>query len=255
MIYKYRSIYEVIEKVYRDSGFSEEISLEDMVVWASEALDFIGAKQQYISKVTGDLDNPDLDITDYKAKLPCDFHKLSQIAVNGEPAEYVGNTFHHLKGGDCCTTNGIDESGTVTSWNDNFGNTFSSILGNSDTSDLQGYTYDINNNYITLNVETGKVCISYIAVPTDENGYPMIPDDEAYIKAVSRYIIMMHDYILWRTGKITSEIFKHSEREWFWCVGQARAAGLKPNLDMMENLKGQFVKLIPGIKHHGTFFK
>ena len=65
MIYKFSSIKEVINEVYRDSGSPREFPFEDCIEWCGEALDFIGATYQYIDKITGDLENPDLIIENY----------------------------------------------------------------------------------------------------------------------------------------------------------------------------------------------
>lgn len=254
MIYKYISIYEVLEKLFRDTGFTDDVNWEDCIVWAGEALDKIGAYQQYLRKVTGDLENPCLDIIDFKAKLPCDFHKLEQIAVNGYAARYAGNTFHHIMDGCMCT---VQENDTedVSLFSDAWGNTFTNLSGGNLKGLRQPYTFDINDNYITLNVETGKVCIAYQAIPMDKNGFPLVPDNELYKEAISKYLIMKLDYILWRTGKISDKVFQHSEREWLWYVGAAKAEGRMPNLDKMEQIKNQFIKLIPTISQHRVFHK
>lgn len=254
MIYKYVSVFEILEKLFRDNGFTDNVNWEDCVVWAGEALDKIGAYPQYIRKVTGDLENPCLDITNYKAKLPCDFHMLEQIAVNGYSAAYAGNTFHHIEDSCMCTIDHPLES-DPSIFTDNFGNSFTNLEGGNANGLKEPYRYDINDNYITLNVKEGKVCIAYVAIPIDENGYPRIPDNESYKEAITKYITMKLDYILWRNGKISDKVFQHSEREWLWYCGAAKGDGLMPNIDKMEKIKRQFVKLLPNINAHRVFFK
>ena len=39
-----------------------------------------------------------------------------------------------------------------------------------------GITYDLNNDYITLNTKEAKICMSYFAVPMDEEGFPMVSE-------------------------------------------------------------------------------
>lgn len=254
MIYKYISIYEILEKLFRDTDYAEDVNWEDCIVWCAEALDKIGAHQQYIRKVTGDLENPCLNVTDFKAKLPCDFHRLEQIAVNGYAARYAGNTFHHILDGCMCTTqqnDTVDESLFTDAW----GNTFSNLSGGNVAGLRQPYTFDINDNYITLNVEEATVCIAYQAMPLDENGFPMIPDNEIYKEAIVAYLTFKLDRKLWRVGKITDKVFQHSEREWLWYVGAALAEGRRPNLDKMEQIKKQFVKLLPSIDQSRVFYK
>lgn len=254
MIYKYISIYEILEKLFRDNGYTDDVNWEDCIVWAGEALDKIGAYQQYERKVTGDLENPCLDIVDYKAKLPCDFYKLEDISVNGYAAVYAGNTFHHIMDGCMCTVdNSTEERESL--FGDNFGNKYSNLSGGNLVGERQPYRFDINDNYITLNVQEGKVCIAYLATPLDKNGYPKIPDNETYKEALVKYITMKLDYIQWRTGKIVDKVFQHSEREWFWYCAAASAKGAAPDVTKMEQIKKQFIKLIPTINQHRVFFK
>lgn len=254
MIYKYISIYNILEKLFRDNGINSEVNWEDCIEWAGEALDKIGAYQQYIRKVTGDKENPCLDITDFKAKLPCDFHALEQIAVNGYAAKYAGNTFHHLKDGCACTVQDNTKD-DLTLFPDNFGNEFMVNAGTKDVGFMQGYTYDINDNFLTLNARTGKVCIAYLAIPVDADGFPMIPDDISYREAITKYITMKLDYIQWRSGKAADKLFAHSEREWLWYCAQAKGKASMPSLEKLESIKKQWVKLIPGLSQEKVFFK
>ena len=46
------------------------------------------------------------------------------------------------------------------------------------------YTYLITPNYIKTNAETGYIMLAYQAVPTDAEGYPLIPDNQSFIEAI-----------------------------------------------------------------------
>lgn len=252
---RFASVYEIIEKVYRDTGSPDDINFTDLIVWAGEALDKIGAYAQYKRKVTGDLANPNLDITNYKAKLPCDFYRLEQIAVNGKAATWAGNTFHHLLGGECCS-GAIKDVGYDDLFKDNFGNIFSNLGNSHNTRNIQYYTFDINDDYLTLNVKEGKVCIAYIATPVDDEGYPMIPDEESYKEAISRYLIMKLDYISYRRGKASRELYNDSQREWAWYCNQAGSGAMMGEMvDKQELFRKRWTKLIPEIRQHVVFHK
>ncbi len=248
---KYISIKQIIEELYADNGYQSELPWTDLLMWTEEALELIGHPRQYLRKVTGHKDDPALDITNYKAKLPCDFHKLEMIAVNGYPARYAGNTFHHLLGGDCCDISTV--SGAIgVEYMDNFGNIFDPSLSKFPYSVSGDISFDLNDEYITLSVKEGKVCIAYLAIPLDEDGFPQIPDDISYKLAVKKYLTMKLDYIEWRRGDLQPQVFQHSEREWDWYVGQAGNKAKMPDLAMMESLKGQMLRLKPEV-HEGTF--
>tara|TARA_B100000768_G_C11255355_1_gene366120 strand:- start:265 stop:1185 length:921 start_codon:yes stop_codon:yes gene_type:complete len=288
---KYISLKSIMEQVYADNGYQFELPWTDCMQWTEEALNLIGHPRQYIRKVTGHKDNPDLDIKDYRAHLPCDFYQLEQVAVNGMAAEYSGNTFHHLLGGDCCGV-GEDSSSSLYYSNDqtitrNWGtdvltyneetqsysyeardltdmenlnlqsdSTQNFTLANgSEYNQSNNITFDLNNDHITLSAKEGKVCMAYLAIPTDEEGLPLIPDNTSYQLAVKKYLTMKIDYIAWRKGELRADIFQHSEQEWAWYVGQAGNKAKMPNLDQMESIKNQVMRLLPNVNHHETFFR
>ena len=47
MVSKYISVYNIVEKLYRDYEHQEELNIWDIIEWSAEALEFIGAGQQY----------------------------------------------------------------------------------------------------------------------------------------------------------------------------------------------------------------
>lgn len=107
MVYNLVSVKTVIAKVITDLGLEEEnIPISDMIEWCSEALEKIGAATSFTNKVTGKEGIPLLAIENYQARLPLDFHSISQIAyaetVNSttfSPMKYATGTFEgrHLR--------------------------------------------------------------------------------------------------------------------------------------------------------------
>lgn len=258
VVNKFVSVKEIINDVFRNTGTSEDLPIYDLVYWSFESLQLMRQPAQYLKKVTGYESSPNLDITNYKAKLPCDLYKVVQIAVNGLPARYAGNSFHHLLDGECC---GITASNsTIDLFVDNFGNTFSpqssALVGTNHSNDI--VTFDINDDYLTLSVREGKVCIAYLAIPTDSEGYPMIPDDMSYRVAVRNYLTMKIAYINWikdPSNRGKQAIFEHADKEWCWYVGQATTTMKVPDISEMESLKNQMMRMIPKTNEFSTFFK
>ena len=282
---KYISLNAIMEQVYADNGYQFELPWIDCMQWTEEALNLIGHPRQYIRKVTGHKENPDLDIKDYKAQLPCDFYQLEQIAVNGMPAEYSGDTFHHLLGGDCCGIEGYTTlAADVTDHNwgtlvkttemdgtaryeqrdeqemSNLNLNSSGVMSFDMTTSVDNtlnrpITFDINNNHLTLSEKEGRVCMAYLAIPTDNEGLPLIPEDTSYQLAIKKYLTMKIDYIAWRRGELQQGVFQHSEQEWSWYVGQAGNKAKMPSIDQLEAIKNQTMRLLPKVNQHETFFR
>lgn len=255
-IARFISSKDLIWRLYRDSAVQDQINQSDVYEWIIEVLSLIGAPAGFVHKVTGHKDNPNLDIVNYRSKLPCDFHKLRQISINGFPALPSTNSFHMLQGGECC---GTDELGSLLSdgtFIDNFGNTFLTSLGTKYGS--APLTYELNNDYITLSVKEGKVCMSYLAHAVDKEGFPMIPDDISYIKAVEWYCMSKIDYIRWRNNPDSPglrAIYENSDTEYMWAVGQAAGRAKMPDVNEMELIKNQLLRLKPEPNQWENFYK
>lgn len=241
------SIKEIIFKVYRDTGIQDELNWSDMVEIATECLEQIYYPSSFQKKVLGHISDPNLNVTNYRFKIPCDLVHLTALTIDGYRALPATNSFHQLMDGSCC---GVDEfvsqlsEGTFV---DGFGNIFAAGISSYPSGPI---TYELNNDWITLNVKEGKVCIAYLAFPVDCDGFPLIPDDVSFKEAISRAIIVRLDYIRWRQNPSDNglrSLHEHSEQQYCWYVAQAKAVSKMPSVDQMENMKNMLLRLKPNI--------
>lgn len=79
MIGKFISINQVLSKVVRDLGLTDQIPYQDMIEWIAEGMQFIGGFEQYEIKCCT------IDICDHEGELPCDFYKQT-FNQNNPPA-------------------------------------------------------------------------------------------------------------------------------------------------------------------------
>jgi len=215
MITGYVSSKTIIAKLYRDLNINYEINEGDSIEWISEGLKLIGAYGQYNETTHC------LELSLGKAKLPCDFHKLVDINWDGRPMHWATNTNASNYQCDNCQ------------------------IPVCDVCDLNFY---INDSYLITNINTdstAELCMVYLAAPVDDEGYPMIPDDVYYAKALAAYITYMMDYADWRKAKLTDKVLAKSEKEWLFYVNSARGSANMPNTAQIENLKSIWQRLIP----------
>lgn len=295
MIYKLTSVKTVLAKVYTDLGLGEEnIQLTDMIEWAGEALEKIRAFPVYTNKVTGKENIPLLEIENYQARLPMDCFSVVQIAYTSTadgsggflPMKYATGSFegraalssdsnaytvpnpvapesslialvmnlYDLTYAEAVAklNNEPDIASTITNLYNNSSNI---ITSDKDTINYQQLEYRIVPGYIKTNVKSGYLMVSYYAIPTDEEGYPMIPDDQSFIEAIYWYINMKIKYIQWSTGKVRDAIYYHAENKWQFYVKQAYGRAMMPaSIDEMESVKNVWVRLLPTINAADTFF-
>jgi hypothetical protein len=113
--------------------------------------------------------------------------------------------------------------------------------------------YLVENDYIKTSFSEGTICLSYKALPTDSDCYPLVPDDISYKEAMFWYIfkkMILGGYDASALGMN----YMVADQQWKYYCTQARNAAVYPDIDRMENFMNQWVRLIPNINRHaGTF--
>lgn len=293
MIYKLTTVKSVISKVFTDLDLQEETHrVSDMIEWAGEALEKIGAFPYFVNKVTGLEGVPLLEISNYQVKLPCDFYSIIQLTYSSSaagpylPVRYsTGNfeTYGDLNDvTDLSTTPPESDIVTFTMelYDLSYADALTYLNSNPDKRVLisamvsDGYakvvnvnsdiinplmntddvTYVIANGYIKLNVRTGYLMMAYQAIPTDCEGYPMIPDEISFKEAIYWYINMKLMYPKWAEGRVRDAVYYDAKRSWNYYAKQAYGDALMPNADKLESIKNAWVRLIPEIHEHSSGF-
>lgn len=289
MIYKFVSVKRVIAKVFTDLDLKEgDHRVSDMIEWAGEAVKKIGAFPALSTKITGKGGLPVLPILDYQTKLPCDVTTINQVAYSTNeagpfyPMTYAAGSFDSKIPNldmDVDATPPADlliADLAIALYGDTYAqaldriNTYPNIreqltalLANSSQPAIPGrdnvslsdpYTYVISGNYIKTNLRTGYLMVSYQAIPVDQEGYPMIPDDESFEEAIYWYINMKLTYPEWKMGRVRDVVYYDAKSSWNFYRKQAYASALMPNVDQLEAIKNAWVRLVPEINEHDTFF-
>ena len=289
MIYKNTSCKKVIAKVLTDNDITEgtDHRISDMVEYCGEALEKVGVFPSFINKITGKDDNPILVLSNYQTKLPNDFHRMIQVGYSSTetgpyyPMRYATGSFDH--GAETNDTTDVDvtqpESSLITLAMSLYDLTYDEAvtklndepttrtLLNTLLTDAQSvsqvdkafdtttdYTYLIKPNYIKTNVETGFIMLSYQAIPTDIDGYPLVPDDQSFIDAIYWYITMKLLYPKWQRGSVRDAIYYDARRSWNFYCKQAYGNALMPNRDQLESIKNSWLRLVPEIAEHSSGF-
>lgn len=122
-------------------------------------------------------------------------------------------------------------------------------------SSVESYRYVIVPGYIKSNVRNGYLKIAYKAIPTDENGWPMIPDEEGFKEAIFWYINMKLMYPEWKEGRTRDAVYYDARSNWNYYCKQAYGNAMMPQgTDQMEALKNSWVRLVTEMQEHDTFF-
>lgn len=229
---KYVSINNIITKAYRDLGMSDAINYVDAIEWCAEALELIGSPTFLEEKVKI------IEVVDYRAQIPTSLHLIQSTwgydgTVDSDclddttgfiPMKYASDVMHYYT--NSCTDRHCHSS----------------------------LTYKVNNNYIFTNFDAGAIKLSYWAMPSDDQGFPLIPDQIKVREAVAGHLKWRLAFIKWSTGKMPGAVYQKLEQDRDWYIGAAQTAGLMPGLDQMEGIKNNFLRMIKKINQHADGF-
>lgn len=235
---KYVSINNIISKVYRDLDMSDQINISDAVEWCGEAIELIGSPGTLEEKVTI------LEVSEYRAAIPSDLHQVQTIWG------YSGT----VQSDDSTADNYIDDITHFTAMRYSMDTMHMYMNNCNDYKCNSGYTYIVNDSYVYPNYQCGAIKLSYWAIPTDDDGYPKIPDQIKFREAVAAHLAWKIARIKMITGKMNGQVYMEFKQERDWYIGAAQNAGQMPGLDMMESLKNNFIRLIPKINQHRDGF-
>lgn len=211
----YISIKQVLDDVLAHPML-QNVSLERAVNYATELIRILNVPKMYEDKIAY------LDIHDYRCLLPCDFYEVIQMRIKNQdcsrPLKPSTNSFGPI-------------------------------------ADYIELTYNIQNNVLYTSLKEGTVEMAYKSIAVDEDGYPLIPDNAAFIRALESYIKKQYFTILFDKGELHQSILQNVKQEYAFNVAQASAALIMPNQDEMQDIVDQNSRLIPRTHERRRYYE
>ena len=159
-----------------------------------------------------------IPIDKYRALLPCDYYQTIQVRIPGGHALVYSTDSFHM-----------------------------SNKGNSSTYKIQG-------NIIYTSIESGELELAYLAISTDEDGYPLLPDNSSFTRALELYIKKQWFTILFDVGKISSAVLQNTQQEYAWAVGDCQSEFNRMSIDQMEAFSNSWRTMILRDHQHSSGF-
>lgn len=237
MIYKTTSVKEVIARINRSTRNKDASMFGDILEIIPEGI----GKLQTLRSLEP-VHEPCLRVKDSLAKLPCGLVDIEAIYYEGCKLP-TKQRLHR--------TAGLGKD---------FQTVFKTTIDKHSTNDLlpgdamifhsEAY-YKLQLDYIHTSFEEGEVELYYWKVPTDCDGYPLIPDNEHYKEALYWYSIM----------KLIEAGYEHKVFDWNHCFnmfeniyGPRAIAEMKMlSMDQRENMRIVLGRMIPPDSYHNDF--
>jgi hypothetical protein len=197
--------------------------------------------------------NADYNLTTYSSTTPYYIgDKVQYTSIDGNTRIYICKLTHNANG----STPVIPDTINNTTWMVYI--PYSPLItGDTVLQDLQYQLKpsDGTHDYIVTNVKEGFIKLAYDALNSDSDGYPLVPDIASYKEALYWYVTMKLKYPEYLRGTLQRDIYYDIRRSWNFYRQQAYAEALMPgNTDQMESIKNTWLRLVPEINEHSSFY-
>lgn len=219
MAEQYTNVRLILDKIMRHP-LMQDISLETAVDYTVDFMRIVGVPNMFTEKTEI------VEVKKYRAMLPCDYYQMIQVRKVGGPAfRYSSDSFHMSE---CKDSNGRD---------------------------LADLTYKIQGNIIYTSIEEGEIELSYEAIATDSEGYPLLPDNSSFTRALELYIKKQWFTILFDLGKISPAVLQNVQQEYAWAVGDCQTEFNRLSIDKAESFYNSWRTLLLRDTEHRTGFR
>lgn len=219
----------------------QDVPMESIIDYAIDFIRIVGTPPAFFDKTAV------IEIEDYRGQLPCDFYEMRQVrTMGGAYFRYSSDTFHMSPNK---PKTGAVVDGRVVVYADDYDKDkhveFKDTRHITESVVNCSLTYKLQGACIFTSIPSGEIEIAYLALPMNEEGYPMIPDNSAYIRAMESYIKLQWFSILFDQGKLDPRIYQNAQQQYAWNVGQAQTNLIIPTIDQMEMISNMWCKNLP----------
>lgn len=251
MNYPLTSIAEIVGRVIRRTGLKDTSLIPDINEWLAEGLELLQ------TSVAMEKDFTTVTSSFHKAKYPCGMAELYGVEYCGTRLRYNnGDRDARSPWSPQSTPNTIEDGifvSTTTQQNTPSGN----FIYTSKFEQVLSFPwhatqwYKTDGRYILTSFETGDITLYYGKIPTDRDGFLMVPDEGNYKEALTYLIRERLCARGYEFGKL-SELQLHQLFETY----QARAIGniTYPSPEKVQASVDAMTRLLPDMNRYEDFF-
>lgn len=238
---QYTSIRRVLDNIM-DHPLLRDVTLEQAVRYTIRFIGLHGYPKMFQDKIA------DIDIDAFKGLLPCDLISIIQVKD---------------KATDVCLkamTDDFPDALRPQQHKDKKlfdGNGFA--ISDKYISPLRHYheepSFKTQGRIIYTSFPKGCIEIAYKSIPTDEDGFPLIIDNENYLAALEAYIKVQVFTIKFDTGKINGNVLQNAQQEYDFLAGELNEEFCQPSYSEMESISRLWNTLILPVRHFDNGFK
>lgn len=207
-----------------------DVPFETILEYTLDFIQIVGCPSLFEEKTTV------IKIEDWRGVLPCDYVSMIQVRTAKKVDGIEPNHRSHIS----------------------YRYSTDSFHMSKEKPDVGRYgtdlTYKIQGSVIYTSTKDTDIEIAYNAIATDDEGYPLLPDNPSFLRALEAYIKKQQFTILFDLGKLQPAILQNAQQEYAFYVGQCQTDMIMPSIDQMESLTNLWTSLIARANEHSKGF-
>lgn len=216
---------EVISRAKRDYGIKFSGWEYDAIEWIADGVERIGCFPSF------EICAKDVTVCEFRARIPCGSESIigvvrddnARLSFNSGFAITDTDYIKFLKGG----LTALSSLSCSREW------------------------YSLQPNWMRFSFEDGHVRVYRMGIPTNEQGFPCVPDVYEVKDALATYICLV---LLQKGHTLPSLNYKDATMMWEKKYPQAQNALKMPSVEAAAEFKRNWVDLIPSISREYNFF-
>lgn len=217
---RYISLKQILDDIL-DHPLLQKVSLERAINYTVHFLQLVGSPVIFEEKTAL------IPIKDYRGVLPCNLNQIIQVRNNDKGHARMHDVFRYSS------------------------DTFHMSEDKPQSMEL---TYKVQNRVIFTSIKEGCIEVAYNAIMTDDDGYPLIPENSSFINALELYIKKQVFTVLFDTNKLQANVYENVCQQYAWAVGQAQSSLIRPSLDQMQTIANSLNALVLRMTEHSRGF-
>lgn len=221
---RYTNIKRVLDNLL-DHPLLRDVTLEQAIRYVIRFISLHGYSKLYQDKIDK------VPIKEFQGILPCDLVSIVQVKDldTGICLRAMSDIF----------TPGLREKPRVEDFPKDYINNIKSVEG-AYIPPMKKYieepSFKTQGRLIYTSFPHGEVEIAYKAIPVDEDGYPLLIDNETYLNALEAYIKVKVFTIKFDLGKIQAGILSNAQKEYAWASHLLKSEFTMPSMSEMESI-------------------
>lgn len=116
-------------------------------------------------------------------------------------------------------------------------------------------TFKTQGRIIYTSFPEGMIEMAYKSIPVDEDGFPLLIDNETYLAALEAYIKKQVFTVKFDQGKIPANVLENAKQDYAFLAGQVCSEFQIPSISEMQSISNAINSMIPRMSEFYNGFR